>query len=200
LLFASMLSAPWYKSAPALIRTQGVRYSLGVVKDRKALLRDAAIAVPNKANAKRLVADYFEQCEKRLEGRFFGGSEPSLLDFAVYGPLWARTQLLKMKVPVQFSKLTQWFSDMQTFAEDLPEGIDREAVYSSAKQDAAALPQSLPHEKLGKLVTIQPTDYAQDEVSGILVCATQTRIVLEVQSDVAGALNIHFPRFGYRLF
>ena len=49
------------------------------------------------------------------------------------------------------------------------------------------------------MVTVTPTDYAQDPVSGELVAASATEYALRRSDERAGTVVVHFPRIGYRL-
>jgi hypothetical protein len=52
---------------------------------------------------------------------------------------------------------------------------------------------------IGRHVGIQPSDYAQDESTGLPVGATPTEWILAREVDAVGRVNVHFPKAGFGL-
>ena len=78
-----------------------------------------------------------------------------------------------------------------------------EAIQVAANADPIA---PLPSEKLdgdpsmGEAVEITPTDYGRANPSvGTLVSIDALRMSLEHANERTGRMNVHFPRFGYRV-
>jgi hypothetical protein len=51
----------------------------------------------------------------------------------------------------------------------------------------------------GDAVTVSPTDYATDLVSGTLVGLNPNEVVIERKDERAGTVHVHFPRIGYQI-
>ena len=50
----------------------------------------------------------------------------------------------------------------------------------------------------GQTVTVTPTDYGMDPVTGSLVGLTDDEVVLRRTDERAGTVHVHFPRAGYQ--
>lgn len=51
----------------------------------------------------------------------------------------------------------------------------------------------------GQVVTVTPTDYGQDSVTGRLLVLNNSVVVVQRETPDLGLLNNHFPRSGFRV-
>jgi hypothetical protein len=51
----------------------------------------------------------------------------------------------------------------------------------------------------GQAVTVAASDYGADPVAGTLVGLSADEVVLRRVDERAGAVHVHFPRFGYQI-
>lgn len=197
--FSVFAGAPAHRVLAAMLMANGPIGLFGFLKDRTNVAKTASVDLPKAKRARAIVADFLAEAEQRLSNDYFGGVLPNAVDFAVYHPLWALITVSKIKLEASQPKLFAWYERMTENGHGKFDKVTRDDCWQAAKQEPRPLPQTEEHDLLGKVVTIAPTDYAQDETSGVLVCATKTRFVLEIESEQFGRMHFHFPRMGYRL-
>ncbi len=70
---------------------------------------------------------------------------------------------------------------------------------ASASAVASGSGRGVADARLGRRVSIAPTDYGTVPVTGTLVAATPSRFVVARETDRFGTLHVHFPQRGYAL-
>jgi glutathione S-transferase len=141
------------------------------------------------------------------DGRaYLFGAQPSMADLAC----WQTIFLLRKNCPpdvdglVGFSRaLIAWYERINAFGHGKPTAMTPEDAHTVAKN---AQPSASTHLqpngdpgglKVGARVTITPDDNAKVPVTGDLVGASESEIVIHRNDPGAGHIHIHFPRLGY---
>ena len=151
------------------------------------------------------LASYFGWLESEFTDRrpFLLGAHPCIADFSVAQSLWyIRRAPPVAHVLTPFPKLIAWYERMAAFGHGSPEKMtSAEALDLAAQTNKYAACHVEPGAgfEAGDAVTVSPTDYATDLVSGTLVGLTQHEVVIERHDERAGRLHVHFPRIGYQI-
>ncbi|WOB10534.1 glutathione S-transferase family protein [Piscinibacter gummiphilus] len=176
----------------------------------KAFAADRAAMAPNMrratpADAAAQLASYFGWLESELsDGRaFLLGAQPCIADFSVAQSLWyIRRAPPVATVLAPFPRLLAWYERVAAFGHGTPEKMRSDAALElAAATHRHAATQVAPDSGFaaGEAVTVSPTDYATDLVSGTLVGLNQNEVVIERKDERAGTLHVHFPRIGYQV-
>ena len=138
--------------------------------------------------------------------RFVFGEQPSALDLTCYQTIY----LLRKNCPAEVDAmlgidgpLPGWYDRVTALGHGTPTTMTSEDAFSAAR-DATPLtvthlrgngdPSGLP---AGAKVTVTPDDNARVPVSGTLVAASDSEIVIQRRDAQAGDLHLHFPRLGF---
>jgi glutathione S-transferase len=138
--------------------------------------------------------------------KFLFGSEPSMADLAC----WQTIYLLRKNCPPEVdalvgygARLVAWYERIAAFGHGQPTEMTSEQAFAAAK---AAQPAPVTHLQAngdpgglpaGAKVVVTPDDNARVPVSGTLVAAGDSEVVIHRRDAEAGDLHIHFPRLGY---
>jgi glutathione S-transferase len=147
--------------------------------------------------------------ERALANRpFLFGHSPSTADFAC----WQTIFLLRKNCPPDVdgllgistnSPITAWYERMLSFGHGQCTEISAQQAFDIAKH---ATPSAVLHLdpdgdpgglKAGQNIRITPDDNAKVPVTGKLLAASDSEIVIARQDPEAGSLHIHFPRLGF---
>jgi glutathione S-transferase len=99
--------------------------------------------------------------------------------------------------------LPAWYERIAALGHGTPVTLSAEEAFEAARQAQPAPvthlrpdgdPGGLP---AGAKVTVTPDDTARVPVSGTLVAASDSEIVIHRRDPRAGDLHIHFPRLGF---
>jgi glutathione S-transferase len=178
-----------------------------LVKDRDKLRRGATLPriTPEIALTQLLV--FLQQLEQQLlhGGPHILGQQPSIADFSVYHCLWfinnnaaVRTHLLP------FSEVQGWLASMLAIGHGTVEKITgQDAIDEARLGDKTANRQcdflELDGLKYGDRVTVMPSDYGFDPVTGELVLSAPDEVAIKRHDERAGEIYVHFPRVGYQI-
>ncbi len=137
--------------------------------------------------------------------RFLFGNEPSAADLAC----WQTIFLLRKNCPpevdvlVGFAPLVPWYERIAAFGHGKPTPMTSEEAFAAARD---AKPAPVTHLqangdpggiKAGTKVTVTPDDNARVPVTGTLVAASDSEVVIHHHDKEAGDLHVHFPRLGF---
>ncbi len=137
--------------------------------------------------------------------RFLFGDAPSVADLAC----WQTTYLLRKNCPAEvdallgLAPLVPWYERIAAFGHGRSTPMTPEAAFEAAR---AATPAPVMHLdpngdpgglRAGCPVTVTPDDNARVPVSGTLVAASDSEVVILHRDPQAGDLHIHFPRLGF---
>ena len=203
----------WVPTIGLLVHFIGEHIPPEFVKDRKEgyLMIDIS---------KEAMAPQFEQHLQFVRGQlgwlaqalaarpFLFGNAPSAADLAC----WQTIFLLRKNCPPELdallgftpkSPVVAWYDRIAAFGNGKPTAMTAEAAFAAAR---AATPAPVTHLdphgdagglKAGSRVTVTPDDNARVPVSGTLVAAGQSEIIIHRRDTDAGDLHIHFPRIGF---
>lgn len=139
---------------------------------------------------------------------FLFGDAPSAADLAC----WQTIFLLRKNCPPEVDALlglapdnpvVHWYQRIEAFGHGTPTAMTAEQAFEAARTAAPARVTHLdPNGDPGGLragcpVTVTPDDNARVPVSGTLVAAGDSEVIIHRHDAQAGNLHIHFPRLGF---
>ncbi len=140
--------------------------------------------------------------------KFLFGDTPSALDLGYYHPI---SLIRKNSPPAEvdallgLASIIPWYDRLAGLGHGKPYELGAEAALEIAKN---AAPAPVTHIALdadftglqpGTPVTVTPDDNAKVPVSGTLVAADATEIILHSHTPQAGDVHVHFPRAGFEM-
>ena len=155
----------------------------------------------------RVTAQYAWLKSALADGRrFIFGDAPGALDLSCYQTIC----LLRKNCPPEVDTLLgidgplpAWYERITAIGHGTPTPMSPEDAFAVAREASPAAvthlrpdgdPSGLP---AGAKVTVTPDDNARVPVSGTLVAASDSEIVIHRRDAQAGDLHIHFPRLGF---
>ena len=136
---------------------------------------------------------------------FLFGAQPSAADLAC----WQTVYLLRKNCPpdvdalLGLAPLAPWYERIAALGQGTPTAMTPEQAFEVA---SAATPAPVTHLdpdgdpgglKAGTTVVVTPDDNARVPVTGTLVAAGDSEVVIHHRDAQAGDLHIHFPRLGF---
>ena len=157
-------------------------------------------------NRQRVQAHYAWLKAQLADGRkFIFGELPSAADLACYQTIF----LLRKNCPpevdalVSLGSLVPWYERMLAIGHGRSEAMSAEDAFAVARDASPALVTHLRPDgdpsglRAGATVTVTPDDNARVPVSGTLVAASDSEVVIHRKDAQAGDLYLHFPRLGF---
>jgi glutathione S-transferase len=200
----------WIPTIGVLVHYIGEHIPPEFLKDRKESY--LMVDISKQAMAPRFEADVqFVRAQlawlKRALGSrpYLFGDAPSAADLAC----WQTIYLLRKNCPAEVDALlglapiVPWFDRLAALGQGAPMPMSAEEAFEVAR---AATPAPVAHLaadgdpgglKAGTPVTVTPDDNARVPVTGTLVAASDSEVVIHRLDDRAGDLHIHFPRLGF---
>ena len=204
--------ALWIPTIGVLTHFIGEHIPADFIKDRKEGylgidISKAAMAPELPLYRQRVTAQYAWLKMALADGRkFIFGNAPSALDLTCYQTLY----LLRKNCPPEVDTmlgingpLPAWYERIGALGHGAPTAMSPEDAFAAA---SAAQPLAVTHLqpdgdpgglRAGCLVTVTPDDNARVPVSGTLVAASDSEIIIHRRDPQAGDLHIHFPRLGF---
>jgi len=186
-----------------LLRSVG---PLGLVKfalDRAQMMRSAHVTAPQGDAARAILAAYLEDLDQRLADRdYLTGATPSIADFAAFHPLWLHVRTGRRPLDPRHAHVARWYARIEAFGHGTREEWAPERAFEAAR---SAKPRPLPaapgepDARIGRRVSVAPTDYGTVPVAGTLVAVTPSRCIVARDTDRFGTLHVHFPLRGFAL-
>ena len=144
--------------------------------------------------------------ETQLErnGDFLLGA-PSIADFSVAHTLWFLKQTPVTSPLVDaYPAVLSWYERVIAFGHGAPSELDSADAVEIAR---SATPAPLPEEVFsdpngftaGQQVSVSAVDYGVDPVEGELMFSGREEIILRREDERAGAVHVHFPRYGFQI-
>jgi len=203
--------AMWIPTIGIISNYIGDMFPAEFIKDRKEGylgidISKAAMAPSLPLNLQRLHAHYAWLKSAFADGRkFIFGEAPSALDLTCYQTTFMMRKNCPPEVDAMggLAPLVDWYRRVAAIGHGKPQPMDAEHAFVAAK---AANPEPVAHLKAdgdpsglraGQKVTVTPDDNARVPVSGTLVAADASEIVIHRRDPEAGDLHIHFPRLGF---
>lgn len=211
-------SALFTASATYLFQPDNVQSMLGHLSpeqmqaftaDRKAMRGDSnALRMPL-SEAVALLRETLGRLERQFEAGtpHVAGPALSVADFSLYHNVWFIRRAPRLAAMLDaFPLLQAWYERMHAFGHGKVQVIGGdEALRVAQAVDPAPVAHGVAADgsgkdfKAGEAVSVTPTDYGRDPVSGVLVALSEHEVTVRRQDPRAGALNVHFPRNGYQL-
>ena len=148
---------------------------------------------------------HLDHLERQLAsaGPFLFGNSPTIADFSTYHNIWfiySREILRDYFLP--FEHLINWYQKMVSFTDGQPENLSGETALLVAKNsDPEEMVDAvlLDNLKARQLVSVMPTDYGFQPVTGELLGASMDEIKISRDDDKVGRIVVHFPRLGFQI-
>ena len=174
---------------------------LGIDISREAMAPDLPL------HRQRVTAQYAWLKTALADGRHFVfGAAPSALDLSCYQTMW----LLRKNCPPEVDTmlgidgpLPAWYDRIGALGHGAPAAMSSEDAFAAACDAQPAPVTHLQPDgdpgglRAGCLVTVTPDDNARVTVSGTLVAASDSEVVIHRRDPQAGDLHLHFPRLGF---
>ena len=145
------------------------------------------------------------ETQLQRDGEYLLGSQACIADFAYYHPLWfVASNKAVANMLEGYPAVADWMARIADFGHgshtDLDAGdavqVAREATPRSYTAIDFVSPAGL---QVGQAVQVSAVDYGTDPVVGELVYEDAEEIVLSREDDRAGRVQVHFPRYGFRI-
>lgn len=132
--------------------------------------------------------------------------QPASGDFALYASLWFLQQVETVADTLpQAYALNHWLQALNSHGQGQRQESSAGQALDIARQTDPAAVELRPQEQLdlqlaaGCQISIMPTGYGAEAVTGTLIMLTNQRVVLRREDEQVGAIQVHFPRIGYSL-
>ena len=202
----------WIPTIGVLTHFIGEHIPADFIKDRKEGylgidISKEAMAPELPLYRQRVTAQYAWLKTALADGRKFAfGDAPSALDLTCYQTIY----LLRKNCPPEVDTmlgingpLPAWYERIGALGHGAPTAMSPEESFAAA---STAQPVAVTHLspdgdpgclRAGCAVTVTPDDNARVPVSGTLVAASDSEIIIHRRDPQAGDLHIHFPRLGF---
>ena len=152
-----------------------------------------------------LLPGMLAKVEAQFERAYLFGDQPCIADFSLYNALWplwmpADTRLLLEPYP----KIRDFAARMVAIGNGKSSEISSgDAIQLAKSSEPEAVKDAVALEtggiELGAQAVAMPVDSGLDPVTGELLHASTSEIVIRRTDPRAGTVHVHFPRFGYQL-
>jgi len=204
--FAAITSASPLRLLGKLLASNGVIGTYKFVRDRRGMMKDAAVKPPEGAAAAQVFDAYIADLDQHLaDHEWLAGEQASYADFCAYHPIWLALSVGRVNVLERYAHVQRWIKDMAHLGHGEREEFSAQEALAQAR---AARPRELPESSegaaearsaLGNPVSIAPADYGRAGVEGTLVAVTAERYILARETEQLGSVHVHFPHEGYEL-
>ncbi len=142
------------------------------------------------------------------DGRaFLLGDAPEWADINAYFPVWmANGHFPSARRYLDLhASLAAWRKRMAAFGHGVREEINAATAIAIARQSSPAAIKAqaaVPDEsgiRIGEDVTVWPVAHPDTPVTGRLLALSADRVTIAREDARAGAVNVHFPKIGYRV-
>lgn len=203
--------AMWIPTIGVLAHFIGDKFPPEFIKDRKEGylgidISKAAMAPQLPAHRQHVSAQYAWLKTALADGRrFIFGDAPSALDLTCY----QTTSLLRKNCPAEvdamagLEALLPWYERVAGLGYGRAEPMSAEDALAAARDASPAPLSHLAADgdpgglRAGTTVTVTPDDNARIPVSGTLLAASDSEVVIHRRDPQAGDVHIHFPRLGF---
>jgi len=171
--------------------------------DRAAMMPSLRRAPPHDGAA--ALGAYLRRIEAMLADgrRYLFGSAASIADFSAAHSIWfMRRSAASAAMLDACPAIGSWFTRVAAFGhgESTPmESADAIALAAGTKSHAAASVPEGAGLSAGDAVTVIASDYAHDEIAGVLVGLDGEEVVIARDDARAGRVHVHFPRIGFHV-
>ena len=196
--FASVASVPSKVLLKKLLKHHSIITGLKLVRDRAKMRKASSVRMPGAARSVKLFNEQLHALEEKLEHAFLFGEHPTFADFSAYHHLWFYHELGAQPLPDGLRQVSAWFERMHAFGRgERDEKPMRYALAQASQHEPRVIDEAMQSPNVGRDITIQPNDYAQDSVSGRLVGEGPNRWIIARDTAQYGNVHVHFPKEGY---
>lgn len=173
-----------------------------LMADRAGVAKTSKLRRTKRPEMERIVGEFKEELEQ-LAGanKYLFGEQPTLADFAAYHLVWFADLTRPGTFLEGYDHALAWQARMRAFGHGKSTKINKALVFEAARegQPRVLSRAQLSDPNIGASVTIEPTDYARDSVTGILAGADDSRWVVARHTEKFGTLHVHFPVADYQI-
>ena len=161
---------------------------------RRATLADGAAALRT----------YLARLEHMLRSgsAFLLGELPCIADFSAAQSIW----FMRLAPPIaamldDYPGVQAWFARVDAFGQGTSTKMSAAQAIELAARGELAPVSFVPEPGLvaTALVSVTPSDYAHDQVTGRLVGLGPQEVVIAREDERAGRVQVHFPRIGFQI-
>jgi glutathione S-transferase len=204
-------STLFWTAVPFTLQPAGITHVMkGATPDMlKAFGSDRAAMSPNLkratvADAGAALSSYLARLEHMLaDGNpFLLGALPCIADFSTAQSVWFMRRAAPIAAVLDgYPKVQGWYQRVDAFGQGtFTEMTSTQAIDVANRGERAALSfVAEPGLEQGAEVTVTPTDYAHDPVSGRLVGLGPHEVVVARTDARAGTVHVHFPRIAFQI-
>jgi hypothetical protein len=174
-------------------------------KDRAAMRSGGTVRRGPVHECKALLAALLPKIEAQLSTDYLFGAAPCIADFSLYNALWPIYTPTDVRVMLDpFPKTKAFVARMVAIGHGkFSEITSSDAIQLAKSSKPAPISGAVAFETggiaLGEQASVMPVDSGLDPVVGELLQASSDEIILRRTDPRAGAVHVHFPRFGYQL-
>lgn len=174
------------------------------VTDRAAMRKGATVPRTSVDVAKSIVYRFLPKLEQQLQSnKFMMGDAPCIADFSTYHPLWFLwTKPIVKEELTPYPAIIAWLTKMCEFGSGDLDPLSSAEALSIANQSTSTVKDGQSNSAkfaIGDEVSVQPTDYGIDPVSGKLILCDDNETVILRKDERAGEVAVHFPRANYHM-
>jgi glutathione S-transferase len=196
---------PGYGMTALFMPKASPEYLANFAKDRAAMRQGGTVRRGPVHECLSLLPGMLAKIEAQFDRDFLFGDQPCAADFSLYNALWPLWQ------PEDTRKLLASSPKAKKFAERMA-SIGHGKFSEISSGDAIQLAKTSKPEpvkdalaletggiELGGQAQAMPVDSGLDPVTGELLHASTSEIIIRRTDPRAGTVHVHFPRFGYQL-
>jgi glutathione S-transferase len=170
--------------------------------DRVNLGRKASLSLSLLRQPRNVVLAHLGRLEEQLQSQpFLFGAEPNHADFSTFHGLWFMRDLGESTLTQGFDQVNAWMDRILAWGNGRATEVDGAEALQMLQQFSPRriATQHRADARVGRPVSIRPTDYAQEQSSGRLVGATPSQWILAREVKGMGLVHVHFPKAGFEL-
>lgn len=169
--------------------------------DRINMGRKARHKVVSPKDIRPMLQAHLQQLERMLDEPFLFGATPTIADFAAYHGLWMIRDMAERSIINPYPRINAWMDRIKAFGDGARREISIDASLAAAR---AATPRPIADAhrqdgRIGREVTIAPSDYGLNPTRGRLVGVTPHRWIIAREHNAVGTVHVHFPVQGFTL-
>ncbi|QSP94711.1 glutathione S-transferase family protein [Marinobacter salinisoli] len=200
IFLACVIAASDARLLTKLFRETSLLHTFRFLKDRITMGRKARVRAMGARESRKVVMAFIADLNERLTQDFLFGAQPCIADFSAYHGLWFACDLAGKPWLRDYPTVAAWMDRIRAFGHGTPTEISPEHAIEQARQSQPrALPAAVDTQHAGQTVSIAPTDYGRDPVTGTLVHSGATETILARETPAVGLVHVHFPKQGFRL-
>lgn len=170
------------------------------LRDRAGIARLAKVKADSPWQAKQRLDNHHALMNDRLQQQpFLFGDTPCIADFSAYHSLWFLCDFAGKPVLRKWPAVAEWFGRMRAFGHGQPEPMTSDDALALAKAATPRPVDGCDEARCGDTVTVAPSDYGRDPVTGRLCHADGNTLVVAHADPGIGTVHLHFPRHGFDL-